>query len=76
MPKDTVFDSTNKGTLCLNTKPLRVKRDAFYLIKLLDFGWEITLLENTSPNDLITLFTIYYTPKIINIIVEKTNEYI
>jgi hypothetical protein len=37
MPKDTVFNSINKGTLCLNVKPLRVKGDAFYLIKLLDF---------------------------------------
>ena len=38
MPKDIVFNSINKGTFCLNTKPLQVKRDAFYLMKLLDFG--------------------------------------
>jgi hypothetical protein len=38
MPKDTIFNSTNKGTLCLNAKPLQTKGDAFYPIKLLDFG--------------------------------------
>jgi hypothetical protein len=38
MPKDTFFDSTNKGTLCPNAKPLRAKGDAFYPMKLLDFG--------------------------------------
>jgi hypothetical protein len=41
-----------------------------------DFGYEIALLENTSPDDLITLFTMYYTPEIINIIVKKTNNYL
>jgi hypothetical protein len=75
MPKDTIFDSTNKGTLRPNAKPLRVKGDAFYPMKLPDFRWEITLLENASPDDPITLFTMYYTPEIIDIIVEKTNEY-
>jgi hypothetical protein len=38
MLKDTIFNSTNKGTFCPNAKPLRAKGDAFYLIKLLDFG--------------------------------------
>jgi hypothetical protein len=31
--------------------------------------------EHTSPDDSITLFTMYYTPEIMDIIVEKTNEY-
>jgi len=38
MPKDTVFDPTDKGTLCPNAKLLRKKGDAFYLIKLPDFS--------------------------------------
>jgi hypothetical protein len=38
MPKDTVFDSTDKGTLRPDAKPLRVKGDAFYPMKLPDFG--------------------------------------
>jgi hypothetical protein len=75
MPEDTFFDSTDKGTLRPNAKPLRAKGDAFYPMKLPDFGWEIILLENASPDDPITLFTMYYTPEIIDIIVKRTNEY-
>jgi hypothetical protein len=76
MPEETVFDPIDKGTLRPNAQPLRVKGDAFYPIELPDFGYEIALLENTSPDDLITLFTMYYTPEIINIIVKKTNNYL
>ena len=76
MPEDTVFDSTDKGTLRPDAKPLRAKGDAFYPMKLPDFGWEITLPENASPDDPITLFTMYYTPEIMDMIVEKTNEYV
>ena len=76
MPEDTVFDSTDKGTLRPNAKPLRTKGDAFYPIQLPDFNKDINLLENTSPEDLITLFTMYYTPEIMDIIVEHTNNYI
>jgi hypothetical protein len=36
---------------------------------------KITLLEYISPNDPIILFTLYYTPEIMDLIVEKTNEY-
>jgi hypothetical protein len=45
-------------------------------MQLPDFGWEITLPENASADDPITLFTLYYTPEIIDLIVEKTNEYV
>ncbi len=38
MPKDTIFDSTNKGTLRPNAEPLREKGDAFVPMKLPDFG--------------------------------------
>jgi hypothetical protein len=38
--------------------------------------YKIALLKNISPNNLITLFTIYYTFKIINIIVKKINNYL
>jgi hypothetical protein len=51
MPEDTVFDSTDRGTLRPNAKPLRKKGDAFYPMKLCDFGWEITLPEHVSPDD-------------------------
>jgi hypothetical protein len=38
MPKDTIFDSTNKGTLRPNAKLLRKKGDAFKPMKLPEFG--------------------------------------
>jgi hypothetical protein len=44
-------------------------------MELPDFGWEITLLEDVSIDDPITLFTMYYSPKIMDILVNKTNEY-
>ena len=75
MPEDTVFDSTDKGTLRPNAKPLRKKGDVFTPMQLPNWGWEITLPENVSPDDPITLFIMYYTPEIIELIVEKTNEY-
>ena len=75
MPEDTVFDLTDKGTLRPNAKPLQSKRDAFYPINLPDFSQEITLLEDVSADDPITLFTMYYSLKIIDIIVKRTNEY-
>ena len=75
MPEDTVFDSTDKGTLRPNAKPLLKKGDAFKPMGLPNFGWEINLPNDVSPDDPITLFTMYYTPEIINLIVEKTNKY-
>ena len=44
-------------------------------MELPGFGYEITLPEYTSPDDPITLFTLYYTPEIMDLIVEKTNDY-
>jgi hypothetical protein len=38
MLEETIFNPINKGTLRLNAKPLRVKGDAFYPIKLPDFS--------------------------------------
>ncbi len=70
----TVFDSTNKGTLRPDKEPLELIGDKFVPIKLPHFDWEIHLLENASPNDPITLFTIYYTPKIIYMIFENTKN--
>ena len=75
MPDDTVFDSTDKGTLRPNEDPLREQGSAFKPMQLPLFGWEITLPEDVSPDDPITLFTMYYTPEIIDLIVEKTNKY-
>ena len=76
MPEETIFDPTDKGTLRPNAKPLRKKGDAFFPMNLPDFSWEITLPEEVSIDDPITLFTMYYPPKIIDLIVEKTNQHI
>ena len=75
MPEDTVFDSTDQGTLWPNEDPLGTKGDAFKPIQLPNWDREIILPENVSPDDPITLFTMYYTPEIIELIVKKTNEY-
>jgi hypothetical protein len=76
MPEDTVFDPTDKGTLRPNAKPLQKKGDHFEPMILPEWGWEIHLPECASPDDPITLFTMYYTLEIINMIVEKTNQHI
>jgi len=75
MPEDIVFDPTDKRTLRPNAKPLAKKGDVFYPMKLPDFDAEIRLPEDASPDDPITLFTMYYTPEIIEWIVQKTNSY-
>ena len=76
MPEDTVFNPTDRGILRPNTKPLREKGDTFIPMKLPNFGWEVNLPEHNSPGDPITLFTIYYIPEIMDIIIEYTNNYI
>jgi nitric oxide reductase large subunit len=40
-----------------------------------DFDFEITLPDDVSPDDPISLFTMYYTPEIIDTIVQYTNNY-
>jgi hypothetical protein len=71
MPEETVFDPTDKGTLRPNTKLLRKKGAAFYLVQLPYFDSKIILPEHTSPDNPITLFTLYYTPEIMDLTVEK-----
>ena len=69
MPEGTVPDLTDQGTQRPNTPPLQEKGDKFILLECPDFKAEITLLINVSPDDLITLFTLYYTLEIIDQIV-------
>jgi len=44
-------------------------------MQLPDWDCEIHLPEDASPDDPISLFSLYYSPKIIDMIVDKTNEY-
>jgi hypothetical protein len=69
MPEGTKPDLINRGTQRLNAPLLCKKKDKFILFKCLDFDFKITLPLNTSLDNLITLFTLYYTLKIIESIV-------
>jgi hypothetical protein len=57
MPEDTVFDSTDKGTLRPDEDPLRTKGDAFKPMQLPNWDLEIILPENVSPDDPIIIPT-------------------
>ena len=76
MPEYIVFDLTDKGTLRPDEEPLESQGDQFVPMKLPHFGQEIHLPENVSPDDPITLFTMYYTPEIMDMIVQNTNNYV
>jgi hypothetical protein len=69
MTEDIINDLTDKGTKRPNTKPLLKARHKFISIILLDFDFEIILLNNVFSDNLIFLFIMYYTPEIINTIV-------
>jgi hypothetical protein len=74
MPEDTVPDPTDRGTQRPNAPPLQEKGDKFIPLECPDFEAEITLPMDVSPDDPITLFTLYYTPEIIDQIVRHTNN--
>jgi hypothetical protein len=74
MLEGTEPDPTDKGTQRPNAKPLQKKGNTFIPMECPDFDMEITLPLNTSPDDPISLFTLYYTPEIIESIVRYTNE--
>lgn len=76
MSDKTVFDSTDKGTLRPNEPPLIRPGKVFEPMKLPDFSRRICLPNHVSLLDPITLFTLYYTPEIIDWIVEQTNNHI
>jgi hypothetical protein len=69
MPEDTVADSTDPGTRRPKAPLLKTKSDHFEPMKLPDFATEIHLPDYVSPDDPITLFTIYYSPELIEYIV-------
>jgi hypothetical protein len=69
MPKGVINNPTNKGTKRLNAKPIITAAHEFFLIYLPDFDFEITLPNDVFPDDLISLFTMYYTSEIVEQIV-------
>jgi hypothetical protein len=73
MPEDIITDTTNPGTYRPKVLALKTKSDHFEPMKLPDFEPEIHLPDHMSPDDPITIFTLYYTPEIIKQIIESTN---
>jgi hypothetical protein len=69
MPKDTITNPTDPGTRRPKAQPLKAKGNTFIFIKLLDFETEIYLLDNTFPDNPITLFIIYYSLEIVKQII-------
>lgn len=75
MAEGTKYDPTDTGTLRPNAKPLKLKGTQFEPMKCPDFDLEIRLPPSASASSPITLFTLYYPPKIIQLIVQYTNNY-
>ena len=75
MAEGTRYDTTDTGTLRPNVKPLQQIGTDFMPMELPEIDQEIHLLEYASPDDPITLFTLYYSPQMIDYIVYTTNEY-
>jgi hypothetical protein len=69
MLEGTEPDLTDRGTQRSNAPPLQEKGDEFIPFKCPNFEFEITLPADTSPDDSITLFTLYYISDIIDQIV-------
>jgi hypothetical protein len=69
MLEGTVPDLTDQGTQRLNASLLQSKRDKFIFIDCPDFEFKITFFINVFADNLITLFILYYTFKIIELIV-------
>jgi hypothetical protein len=74
MAEGTEPDPTDQGTQRPNAPPLQERGNKFIPFDCPDFEFEITLPMYTSPDDPITLFTLYYTPEIIKSIVLHTNN--
>lgn len=73
MPEATIADTTDSGTRRPNAEPLKTKGDRFEPMQLPDRDPSIDLPHHVSPDDPITLFTLYYTLEIIDQFVEMTN---
>jgi hypothetical protein len=75
MPEDIENDPTDQGTNRPNAAPLKKAGSESTPMNLPNFSFEITLSEDVSTDDPISLFTLYYTPEIIDQIVYYTNQH-
>jgi hypothetical protein len=60
---------TDRGTKRLNAKPIITAAHEFFPMYLPDFDFEITLPDDVSSDDLISLFMMYYISEIVEQIV-------
>jgi hypothetical protein len=74
MPEGIEPDPTDQGTLQPNVAPLREQGEDFKPMECPDFEFQITLPPDIKANDPIGLFILYFTPKIIDQIVQYTNS--
>lgn len=74
MAEGTEFDPTDTGTLHPNAKPLQKRGNQFQPMECPEFDFEIRLPAATDPRDAFALFSLYYTPEIIESIAQYTNS--
>jgi len=75
MSESTEYDSTDQGTLRPNIAPLCTEGAHFIPINVPEVGFKITLPETICADDPIQLWSLYYTPEMIDHIVSCTNDY-
>jgi hypothetical protein len=73
MSEDIKNDPTNTRTKRPNVRPLKKTENQLIPMKLSDFEHNIQLSYHISADDLITLFMLYYSVKIVEEIVLCTN---
>ena len=75
MPKDTIEDPTNNGTLHPNKKPISKVGSGFEPMNIEDRDIEITLPEGVDIERPFSLFELYYTDSVIDSMVDAINHY-
>lgn len=75
MPENTRADTTDSGTRRPDAPEISGQGTKFIPMKIPRRYFKIHLPEGVSPNDPISIFLLYYPPKIIDIIVQRTNEF-
>jgi Transposase IS4 len=74
MAEGTEFDPTDTGTLRPNAKPLQKRGTQFQPMECPEFDFQIRLPRRIDPRDAFALFSLYYTPEIIESMVKYTNS--
>ena len=75
MPGNTVFDPTDLGTLRPDEPAIHKVGTCFRPLEVDERPTHITLPKNVTPLRPYSLFELYYSPEIIDSIVQATNAY-